>query len=317
MTSSEISNLLKVSELRKAIKNQFTAKKLQEQGLQRDLTQLYKPWTESQAKNTADIITHLSNLSNQSNKKLIDFKDTFKNFPDLIASIDQVKSLLDIKTTEIINKIKTREPDVADDIEQLDRETREFEDALSEIASDADTGIVTDQSFGAVSKQSLPGVKKAKEYVEKQAQLKKSLESQADTSYNYTLAASELTEWKKSLSNILSDENLKHDLLKYVDMYPASVNLRNNPWRRIGNVDAAFFDQLKNAKQSHARTGRGIQFLPDNKKDLVTELFRLLGSYKSGNKNVFNELNAVVDQLRRKGVLTIDQSKKFTKQFPN
>ena len=63
-----------------------------------------------------------------------------------------------------------------------------------------------------------------------------------------------------------------------------------------------------------SKKGSGlIKFLPDNKKDLVRELFRLMGSYKSGNKNVYNELNAVVDQLRRKNVLSIDQSKKIYK----
>jgi len=38
-----------------------------------------------------------------------------------------------------------------------------------------------------------------------------------------------------------------------------------------------------------------------------------MGSYKSGNKNVYNELNAVVDQLRRKNGFSIDQSKKIYK----
>jgi len=133
----DVSNLLKVSELRKAI-NKFTAKKLQDQGLERDLTQMYKPLAESYTKNTTDIIMHLSNLSNENNKELMDFKDTFENFPKLLASIDQVKSLLEIKTTEIINKLKLKDPGVAADISELDHETREFEDALSEITSEAD-----------------------------------------------------------------------------------------------------------------------------------------------------------------------------------
>ena len=42
-----VSNLLKVSELRKVIKNKFTANKLQDQGSERDLTQIYKPLAES------------------------------------------------------------------------------------------------------------------------------------------------------------------------------------------------------------------------------------------------------------------------------
>ena len=98
---------------------------------------------ESQTKNTSEKITHLSDLSNENNKKLIDFRDTFENFPELLASIDQVKSLLDIKTTEVINKLKRKDPGVAADISELDYETREFEDALSEISSEADTGIGT------------------------------------------------------------------------------------------------------------------------------------------------------------------------------
>jgi hypothetical protein len=56
-----------------------------------------------------------------------------------------------------------------------------------------------------------------------------------------------------------------------------------------------------------------MKILPSGKTDLIRELFRLMGSYKSGNKNVYNELNAVVDELRRKGILSIKQSKRIYK----
>lgn len=286
--ASLVDDLLKVSELRRAIKNKFTAQKLLNQGLERDLTQIYKPLTESQAKNTSDVITHLSNLSNESNKKLIDFKNTFQNFPDLIASIDQVKSLLDIKSTEIINKLHAKNPEVDADIAELDHETREFEDALSDLASDA----VVDET---VSKK-------------RRSVVKKSLESHA---FSNILAASELSNWREELPQILNDEDLKNDLIRYVELNTSTVNLRNNPWRRIGTVDSKFFEQLKTVR--HLKTGKGVQFLPDNKQDLTRELFRLMGSFNSGNKNVYNELCAVVDQLRRKGVLSIEQAKKIYK----
>jgi len=65
----DVSNLLKVSKLRKVIKTKCTAiQSYKDQGLERDLTQIYKPLAESQTKNTTDIITHFSNLSNESNK---------------------------------------------------------------------------------------------------------------------------------------------------------------------------------------------------------------------------------------------------------
>jgi hypothetical protein len=71
MTSEEyVSNLLKVSELKKQIKNKFTKQTLQDQGLKQDLTLIYQPVTESQTKNKDALITHLSNVSTESNKKM-------------------------------------------------------------------------------------------------------------------------------------------------------------------------------------------------------------------------------------------------------
>ena len=119
-----IENLLEVSRLRKEIKNKFINKRLNDQGLEQDLTKVYKPLTESQNKNAAALITHLSDIANVNNKQIIDFKNTFNNFPDLVRSIDEIKSLLDIKTTEIINKIKSNYPAVVSDIEELSKEQK-------------------------------------------------------------------------------------------------------------------------------------------------------------------------------------------------
>jgi len=96
----DVLNMLKVFELiEEQFKNNFTAKKLQE----RNLTRMYKPLAEWQTKKTTDNHYALEWEWSESNIKLIDFKDTFINFPELLVSINQVKSLLDIKTTEIIN----------------------------------------------------------------------------------------------------------------------------------------------------------------------------------------------------------------------
>lgn len=72
-----------------------------------------------------------------------------------------------------------------------------------------------------------------------------------------------------------------------------------------------FYKLLKTVKTT--KKGTGVKFLPSGKEELMHELLRLMGSYKSGNKNVYNELNAVVDQLRRNGTLSIEQSKRIYK----
>ena len=57
-------------------------------------------------------------------------------------------------------------------------------------------------------------------------------------------------------------------------------------------------------------TGGGVKFLTSNVEVLTNELNRLLGSFTAGNNNVFNEISAIIDELRRKGVLNIDHAKK-------
>ena len=71
-------------------------------------------------------------------------------------------------------------------------------------------------------------------------------------------------------------------------------------------------------KDSNPKKGKGIriEYLPSDVDDLSKELTRLIGSYKSGNKNMetYNKINDIVDVLRRKGILDIEQIKDiFTK----
>ena len=119
MTSEEyVSNLLQVSDLKREIKNKFTQQNLQDQGLKQDLTLRYQPVTTSQTKAKDDIITHLSKLSNESQQKI---DDTLKNFPDIVNSLNQIKSLLDTKTEpEVVDEDAESYDETTSDSEKLD-----------------------------------------------------------------------------------------------------------------------------------------------------------------------------------------------------
>jgi hypothetical protein len=201
---------------------------LQDQGLKQDLTQFHQPVTESQTKTKDDLITHLSNLSLESNKKM----DTY---------IDQVKSLLETKI----------EPETV--------VKAEVEEKIS------------------------------------------------DYDHLLLLADAKKTE---DIKNWLAEKNNIDFLLRFVQQNH-DINFTTNPWRQIKIADPDFHKQLQSVKKT--KKGTGVKFLPSGKQELLQELLRLIGSYKSGNKNVYNELNAVVDQLRRNGTLTIGQSKKIYK----
>jgi len=126
----------------------------------------------------------------------------------------------------------------------------------------------------------------------------------------------EVERFQKEISNL----DIQKHLLKYVEYNP-NTNLSSRPWVRIRAYDTKLYDEIKK-KRDHAkdtdRTGSGfnkVEFLPDDSQDLEKELARLLGSYSSGNDSVevFNEINAVVDELRRKGKLSIEESKQIYK----
>ena len=119
MTSEDyVSNLLKVSDLKREIKNKFTQQNLQDQGLKQDLILRYQPVTTSQTKAKDDIITHLSKLSNESQQKI---DATLKNFPDIVNSLNQIRSLLDTKTEpEVVDEDAESYDETTSDSEKLD-----------------------------------------------------------------------------------------------------------------------------------------------------------------------------------------------------
>ena len=65
------------------------------------------------------------------------------------------------------------------------------------------------------------------------------------------------------------------------------------------------------------RTGTDVKFLTGDLNVLLNELNRLLGSFVAGNNNILNEIAAITDELRRKGVLNIDHVKKIYRFLTN
>jgi len=119
-------------------------------------------------------------------------------------------------------------------------------------------------------------------------------EDASQATYDHVLKASRYKtadNLKAYLVNPVHANNLKG----FVKHNP-DTNFGSNPWRRNKTELPQLYSEMKTAKTSKKGSGL-IKFLPDNKHDLVRELFRQMGSYKSGNKNVYSELNAVVDQL--------------------
>jgi hypothetical protein len=102
--------------------------------------------------------------------------------------------------------------------------------------------------------------------------------------------------------NILSNYLINHDEIP--------INHKENPWPKFNSRRTGFTTIINNTrKEKHF--GKGIQFLPSDHKELQKDLTRLLGSYKAGNANTFNEISTITDALRRQGILEIYDIKKI------
>jgi len=82
-------------------------------------------------------------------------------------------------------------------------------------------------------------------------------------------------------------------------------------WDRWRNEIDVLTDRQKNSDfiKSLNCKGTGVKFLTSDINVLFSELNRLLGSFVVGNNNIFNEIAAITDELRREGVLNINHVK--------
>ena len=115
--------------------------------------------------------------------------------------------------------------------------------------------------------------------------------------------------------SILTDASLEDiEKLKEEVANDKTVNLyQHNVWNAVNRVIKSFIRDVKIIRKS--KTGQGIQFLPSGTKELKNKLVLALGSYKAGNTNTFNEISAIMDEMRRRGEMSIKDIKGIFKSM--
>jgi len=102
----------------------------------------------------------------------------------------------------------------------------------------------------------------------------------------------------------------------YKDYTTRSINNQanikiNTALQKIGKLNEYY-------PKAKAYTGKGIKsvkFLSSDPKVLMNKLKILLAEKKAGNNNVFNEISAISDELRRSGVFSLRQLKSLYNKF--
>ena len=116
-------------------------------------------------------------------------------------------------------------------------------------------------------------------------------------------------------TSILTDASLEDiEKLKEEVAKDKTVNLyQHNVWSAVNRVIKSFIRDVKIIRKS--KKGQGIQFLPSGTRELKNKLVLALGSYKAGNTNTFNEISAIMDEMRRRGEMSIKDIKGIFKSM--
>ena len=103
-------------------------------------------------------------------------------------------------------------------------------------------------------------------------------------------------------------------LKKYLIEHPnIKLDGRVNPWKKFNNACRGFTSSIHSLRELDKKqsSGKGIKFLSSNPTELLNKLNLLIAEKDAGNTNVLSEASAIVDELRRSGMLTIPQIKKI------
>ena len=336
---SDIKALKNLGEIQDVVKEKYKNIRLQKQELQKDLEEVYKPIITSQTKSTEEIKKATEDsvikIENSSNARWDEFKNKFSDFPKAITLLEEIRnevrndSALNTEKLDTILKNLEKKPSLVRKIDEGDVEDLDE----YELKTISDMGDLAKSIAGAEAESVTPSgkTKTPLEYVS-QDEVDKLTEFMND---------------KEALKEFVGYTNVQSNLIARIRANP-NTNLSSNPWVKIRSVNPGFYDRLKATKvESMPKTpktsktprstktpktpkvGTGLQIkpkkvsfaneiiIPSSKKDLFRELARLMGSYDSGNTGVFNELNDVVDELRRKGLISIEDSKKIFKNISN
>ena len=119
---------------------------------------------------------------------------------------------------------------------------------------------------------------------------------------------------KSAIKDLFNKQENKDRLFTYLDMIDYQIDLNRYPYTIIKTVYNELFKEIQDRRKS--KIGYGfVKFLSSDPRELINKLNILIAETRAGNNNVFDEISAIVDELRRLGHLTIGQIKKIYKMI--
>ena len=281
-------------ETRKRIKDNFIARKVGEADYQTGLTKLFKPVTETQKATTKEITDAQKAAMEKITGELLPIKEGLEKIPDIT-----------FPTYPAVEMTK----------EEIEKLGPIATDALIKLASKK--GI--DKSFGLT-------VKNKKLHIgDKPITIKDN---------NIIINGEEYTGTPGLWELIISQEPqegkyTEDDYLNYINLLVQTNTIYqgNNPnqnrakssggdkWNKLISPVWEHIREskkpLKRKRRQQDPTGRGLKILPSDPNALIDRFDLLFSSKKAGHTGVKNEIVSILDELKRQGVINVNEYKKL------
>ena len=278
-------------ETRKRIKDNFIARKVGEAEYQTGLTKLFKPVTETQKATTKEITDAQKATAEKFTQELLPIKEGIEELPTKLFR--KIFPSIELKASDIVN--------------------------LGPLAVNALLEAFTkksiDLTFGLYAQNGKFKIGN------KEVNIEDNDIKVDDTTFEGTPGFWELVTSKNPENYTEEDLNKYQQLVILTNTAYRSNNPNNNnpksssspKWKKIIKpIWGAIKEQEEDEDDPQPGTsGSGLKILPSDPNALINRFDLLFSSQKAGHTGVRNEIVSILDELKRQGVINVQQYKKL------
>ena len=289
-------------ETRKRIKDNFVAQKVGEVEYQTGLTKLFKPVTETQKATAKEITEAQKATAEKFTSELLPIKEGIEELPTKLFR--KIYPSIEFKASDIINfgplavdsLLKAFTKKDIDKFYGIYAEDGKFKIGDKFITIEKDNIIINDIPFiGTPGLWELVTLKNPKKYVEDDLKKYRKLVILTNTAYQNNNPdqnkpkSSKSNKWKYLIKHIWEAiKKQKEDENKYQE-----------------------FEEPEDGNPQPGTSGEGLKILPSDPNALINRFDLLFSSKKAGHTGVRNEIVSILDELKRQGVISVQDYKKL------
>ena len=300
-------------ETRKRIKDSFIARKVGESEYQTGLTKLFKPVTETQKETTKEITEAQKEATERITQELLPIKESIENLT--VMPIETEKPIPAIKTTSdditnigkipidyllpIIGKQKTQS-----DIKPGDPKISLFFIGKTPIKIEDNDIIINKKTFigttGLWNLLTSKNIPKISEYEKKDL-------------IRYIKIMSSTNATRKGFNRENTRINGNEKMNKLIKPFVETLEERGED-DFLNKIEDHFKEDEDETDENYPQpstSGTGLKILPSDPNALIDRFDLLFSSKKAGHTGVRNEIVSILDELKRQGVINVQEYKKL------